>query len=541
MAAGGAVFALCGLTVTLCRRMPGPARAAACAACAALLCAGLALAAPRLPEGAPACAAWCLVLPCTLLFLPRAGLRLATMQRSITGCGLACLLAALAVSAWCAVQVLRVQHAGPSFVLIVVDCLRPDHLGCYGCKRDTSPAIDALARVGRRYERAYAHSSWTKPSVASMFSSLPPARHGLVNPGQTAPDALLMLAEAMRNAGYTNLFINGGNVFLKKEFNLHQGFHYYDYLPQGSTSAADVARAFLSRVAGLGSAPYFAYVHFMDAHAPYTRNPHNTRYTEKIIDALAPGKPGTLLSLQREPDSPCGRDPALRQYFRDLYDGQVRCVDDAVGSIMQGLSLLGRLDDTLVIITADHGEEFWEHGSAEHGHTLYDELLHVPLIIAGSPIRHEVVAEPVQLIDLMPTVLDFAGIERGRLELQGVSLKPGGAALSPHRPLFASATLYGPESWCVVRDNAKLVYRTDDARGKWKLSGPQAPPGYQLFDLARDPAEQDDRAAGADLPPGLEDLLADYLRIRPLAVPEASVRVGDKDMRRQLESLGYVH
>ena len=140
-------------------------------------------------------------------------------------------------------------RAGPSFVLIVIDCLRPDHLGCYGYTRDTSPTIDALAQVGWHYERAYAAAPWTKPSVASLFSSLLPAGHGLVNPDQSAPDQLLLLAEVLRNAGYKNFFINGGNVFLKKDFNLHQGFHSYDYLPHSTRTAEDLTKRFLARVA----------------------------------------------------------------------------------------------------------------------------------------------------------------------------------------------------------------------------------------------------------------------------------------------------
>jgi arylsulfatase A-like enzyme len=540
MAAGGVAYALCGLSGILHRRGSSPLRIAYPVVSISLLCAALLFAGSRFSSTEILCAVCCVVLPSALLCAPRARSWVLRHQRSIPAAALACLLVALSASAWLSVHALREAHTGPSIVVIVIDCLRPDHLGCYGYGRDTSPTLDALARSGLRYDRAYVTAPWTKPSVASLFTSLMPARHGLVNPDHTASDRMLLLAEVLRNAGYRNFFINGGNVFLKKEFNLHQGFHTCDYLPQRTHSAADAARAFLDRVAGVGAAKYFAYVHFMDAHAPYTVNQHNTRYAGTIIESLAPGNPAALLSLQREPDAPCNHDPDLRQYFRDLYDGQIRFIDDAISAMLHGLARLGRLDNTVFIITADHGEEFWEHGSTEHGHTLYNELLQVPLIIAGENITAGSSVDPVQFIDLMPTVLDLAGISRTRLSLQGVSLAGGMDASLPDRALYASATLYGSETWCVIQNNLKLIYRSQQEQGKWTLKGPQAPSGYQLFDLARDPAEQNDFAGTDGIPRALENLLMDYIRMEPMEVSGKSVQVGGDDLRRQLESLGYI-
>ncbi len=540
MGVGSTVFVLCGLIVAQCERLRAPARCAVCAVYVGLLCAGLFFASQYLPAGSSARVVLFILIPCVLLCLSRTGQWLLQRKSPVVGAALVCLLVLLSTAVWSGLRTLTHNHAAPSVVLIVVDCLRPDHLGCYGYKRDTSPTIDALARVGRQYEQAYAPAPWTKPSVASLFTGLLPARHGQCNPDHTAPDELLLLAEVLRNAGYTNFFINGGNVFLKQEFNFAQGFQHYNYLPQGRKSAADVARVFLDRIGAVGSRPYFAYIHFMDAHAPYTVNAHNTRYAEKIISAFAPGRPETLLSLQREPEAPCNQDLALRQYFRDLYDGQIRYVDDAVRAMLGGLKLLGRLDNTLFIITADHGQEFWEHGSAEHGHSLYTELLHVPLIIAGSSVSSNRITKPVQLPDIMPTILDYAGVARAGLRLQGLSLMPGTNAAAEPRALYASATLYGPETWCVVQNNRKLIYRSRQKQGKWRLKGPQAPAGYQLFDLSRDPAEQDDRAATDGVPRGLEELLADYISTESVALPGPSILVGGDALRSQLESLGYI-
>lgn len=536
MAAGAIVFVLCGLLVVACARVSRNARSAVAIGFVGLLCAGAVFLGRYFPVVVTVRAMCFLILFCGFLFVFRAERWLRRGRTIVAGIALSCVLVVLTASVWFSTQSIANRQTGPSLVLIVIDCLRPDHLGCYGYSRDTSPTIDALANIGWRYERAYAAAPWTKPSVASLLSSLLPAGHGLVSPDQSAPDQLLLLAEVMRNAGYKNFFINGGNVFLKKDFNLHQGFHSYDYLSQRTRNAADLTKTFLARVAGLGRDKFFAYLHFMDAHAPYTGNRHNTRYAGKILESYAPGKAATQLNDLREPDA---ASPELQQYFRDLYDGQIRFVDESISALLQGLKLLGRLDNTVFIITSDHGEEFWEHGSTEHGHSLYNELLQVPLIIAGSPIGSRRIAEPVSLIDVMPTLLDLAAIPRECVGPQAVSLVPGGT-LSPGRALYASGTLYGPEAYCLIGKEYKLICRSRDEQGKWKLSGPKMPAGYQLFDLKRDPGEQHDCMATVNVPPDFDEQLAAYMRTPRRTASPRSVHVGGEEMRRQLESLGYV-
>jgi choline-sulfatase len=537
MVVGGSIFVFCGFLVLACARVSSGVRSVVAIGYVGLLCAGAVFLVSYLPVVLTVRAMCFLSLFCGLLFVLRAERWSRSSRTIVVGIALSCVFVLLTASAWFSTQSIAGRQTAPSFVLIVIDCLRPDHLGCYGYTRDTSPTIDALAKVGWHYERAYAAAPWTKPSVASLLSSLLPAEHGLVNPSHSAPDQLLLLAEVMRNAGYKNFFINGGNVFLKKDFNLDQGFHSYDYLSHRTRSADDLTKTFLARVAGIGRDKFFAYLHYMDAHAPYTLNSHNTRYAAKIMEPYVPGNPATQLNDLRGQDSV---SPELRQYFRDLYDGQIRFVDDAIRDVLQGLKLLGRLDNTVFIITADHGEEFWDHGSTEHGHSMYNELLQVPLIIAGSAIGRQRIDEPVSLIDVMPTLLDLAEIPRDRLNLQGGSLLPGSGALVPNRVLYASGTRYGPEAYCLMQRGQKLVYRSRDEQGKWRLNGPKLPAGYQLFDLNRDPEEQNNRAAIVGVPPDLEGQLLDYMRTVPRAVSPQSVHVGGEEMRRQLESLGYV-
>jgi choline-sulfatase len=537
MVIGGSIFMFCGFLVLACARVSSGVRFVVAIGYVGLLCAGAVFLRPYLPVVVTVRTMCFLSLFCGFLFVLRAERWPRSSRTIVVGFALSCVFVLLTASAWFSTQSIAGRQTGPSFVLIVIDCLRPDHLGCYGYTRDTSPTIDALAKVGWHYERAYAAAPWTKPSVASLLSSLLPAEHGLVNPGHSAPDQLLLLAEVMRNAGYKNFFINGGNVFLKKDFNLDQGFHSHDYLSHRTRSADDLTKTFLARVAGIGRDKFFAYLHYMDAHAPYTLNKHNTRYVEKIIEPYAPGNPAALLTDLRGKDSVSSE---LRQYFRNLYDGQIRYVDESISALLQGLKFLGRLDNTVFIITSDHGEEFWEHGSTEHGHSLYNELLQVPLIIAGSPIGSRRIAEPVSLIDVMPTLLDLAAIPRGRLSMNGVSLMSGSKALAADRALYASGMLYGSESYCLMQNGRKLIYRSREEQEKWKLKGPQASAGYQLFDLSRDAAEQHDLMVTGDVPLDLDEQLVEYMRTDPRAVSPQSVHVGGKEMRQQLESLGYV-
>jgi len=232
--------------------------------------------------------------------------------------------------------------------------------------------------------------------------------------------------------------------------------------------------------------------------------------------------------------------PEKAKWAREHYAATVREADDLLRNLFKTMEKLELLENTIIIITSDHGEEFWEHGSAEHGHSLYNELLHVPLIIAGPPISARRISEPVSLIDVMPTLLDLAGIPRGNIYPQAVSLVPGSGTPMPDRALYASGMLYGPEAYCLMLNKRKLVYRTSDQAGKWTLRGPRPPAGYQFFDLGRDPAEHNNLSAAGKVPADLDRLLEKYIRTVPLAVPAQSVHVSGDAMRRQLESLGYV-
>lgn len=333
----------------------------------------------------------------------------------------------------------------PSLVLmVVVDALRPDHLGCYGHSRPTSPKIDAFARDAVLFENAFATSSWTKPSVPSIFTGKLPSGHGVFEgsskdrAGKISSDLLssdeFTLAESLRQAGYrTGAFVK--NAQLKPFLGFDQGFDRYD---EGIGDAPAVHAAFLKwfdqQRAEAPEAPVFGYVHVLDVHWPYLP-------TDSAA-ALFPLPEGAR-SLTRDEQKQL-RDTINdgvqtlgeidREAIRTLYDGCIRGYDDSFGTLLEALAERDALEDALIIFTSDHGEEFGENGRLGHGHSLSDALLRVPLIVRlpGGRRSGTVNDSMVSLIDLFPTVGRLCGAEVPD-SLQGKDL----FAAREQQPVFA--------------------------------------------------------------------------------------------------------
>jgi arylsulfatase A-like enzyme len=311
---------------------------------------------------------------------------------------------------------------------VVVDTLRADRLGCYGAERDTSPSLDALARGGVRFERAYATAPWTKPAVASMFTGLYPAAHGAGRVKNALPEGARTLAEILREAGYRSAGVVSHDV-VRAVNGFAQGFDRYLESEAGGhdhVSTPGVTEQALAELADLaaGDAPFFLFVHYFDPHYNYKRHP-GVGFAAERAGRLDGSQP--LVSLRR-----WGEDlsDAELGFLRDLYDEEIRFTDAGIGRLLEGLERSGRGGNTYVVATADHGEAFLEHGWLGHTRSLYDVLLRVPLLVRGPGLDPRVVEEPVSLVGLLPTVLDLLGVEPPQ-GLHGVSLAPalrGGAA-----------------------------------------------------------------------------------------------------------------
>ncbi len=415
---------------------------------------------------------------------------------------------------------------GPNVLLIAVDTLRADALGAHGASGDPTPAIDALAARGTRFAEARAHAPWTLPSFSSLFTSRPPHRHGaggrLGEFRVLAPDALT-LAEVLRDAGYRTSAITNVD-FLSEPFGTVQGFeHVNAFAPADNRSARGAAATTDAAIERLRSADgrFFCFVHYFDPHAVYAPPP-----AERSRFALPGDRQGswTFGTRQDVVGHRSGRlpvDAGLMQRAHALYAGEVAHVDAQIARLLAELDALGLTDDTLVVLTSDHGEEFFDHGGWEHGHTLHEELLHVPLVLAGPGVPSGQVRETqVGLIDVAPTICRLAEVaEPGSFVGRDLFTE------RPARPHLAVGNFWGPPwaSWRV--GDEKLVV---DGEGR-----------ARLYDLARDPGEHDDvsgaRTARATALRAELEAVLEFGAAPPGTTPSVT-----PDAMDRLKELGYV-
>jgi choline-sulfatase len=435
-----------------------------------------------------------------------------------------------------------VLPAGSPVVLVVIDTLRADGLGFHDYPRPISDALDGWAKRGAVFERAFATSPWTLPSVGSLLTGRYPSGHGSGRGKLDLADgrsrrvfvaleaSVPRLAVILDGEGYaTAAFVT--NTFLRPGFGLAAGFDTYDHTRNrflGERRAdvmVDHALAWIDRREP--AEPWFLLLHLLDPHQPYDPPPaaagrFTAGYDGKLTAPIGPDS-GLVRQVKR---GEADLDAADRAFVRGVYDEEVAFVTAQVARFLDGLAERRVLERGLVVLTADHGEEFFDHGALEHGHTLYQELLHVPFVVWGHGVRAGRHAEPVSQVDVLPTVLDAVGLTAPE-GLDGASLWPlltGRGELAAARQLVAENSLYGDQRRAVVE-------------WPWKLVVDVERPDTALYDLERDPAERENLAA--EQPEIVERLSAALERRQPRAVEQAPVEI-DADTRRELRALGYL-
>jgi arylsulfatase len=373
----------------------------------------------------------------------------------------------------------------PSIVLVVIDTVRADHLTPYGYERDTSPHIERLARSGTLFLQGVAASPWTGPSVASIVTGRYPDEVGIRGLRHRLPPSVPSLAQILRDAGYATAAVVS-NALAGPAYGYHRGydsFHFEHYKLQPEGSAAPPGQPYFTAdrvteraLAWIASAPkpFFLYLHYTDPHEPYLPPP---RWRDRFVRE-ASGFDETLLNGKRFTRVPLDGDELAA--VRAHYEAEIAFVDHEVGRLVDALG-----NDVIVVLTGDHGEEFRDHGAFLHGHTLYQELLRVPLLLAGPGIpRDRTSAVPASHVDILPTVLELARVPSPP-SVNGRSLlgAPGeDRAAGEERVLFS--ILEGGKTRCVAA-----------RRGEWKLSSCGAGHDAVLHDLSRDPGESRDRAS----------------------------------------------
>ena len=423
-----------------------------------------------------------------------------------------------------------------------MDTLRRNHLGCYGHSRSTSPAIDAFAASAVRFDRAYATAPWTKPSIASIFTGLHPGGHGASGVGRVLSEKVTTLAEILSDQGWATAgFVT--HRMLRPENGFHQGFDvYHDGLAEGDDSVTSPrltsqAIAMLQRLVK-SEEPFFLFVHYFDPH--YTYNAHaDIDFAPKQVGRLEGTE--SIHLLRRLAGNITSNEVA---FLRDLYDEEVALTDRGIGQLLAELTLLGRAENTLVVLTADHGEEFFERGWIGHTRSLYEELVLVPLIIRDPTVNRPgaVVTQPVSLVSITPTVLDLLGVDASRYEFHGASLTPLLGGTEPAEALPAGPVLTEVEYRPARHEMpVKLTVKQAVIVGSRKLIRDGLTGNIELFDLAADPGEVYNLAATD--PGGVAQLL------RPLEAELARTHRGgfqgearrlSAEERDQLRELGYL-
>jgi arylsulfatase A-like enzyme len=442
----------------------------------------------------------------------------------------------------------------PDVFVLNVDMLRADHVGVYGYARDTTPEIDRLARQGVLFRRAHSHAPWTFPSVVTLLTGLHPTSHGAGYAHEgghfvttTISDDLVTLAEVLHGAGYaTAAFVT--NPLLKRASGLAQGFDVYrdefvrdwfrDGDPQwwlGSMTAEHVDAAALDWLDQTPGRPHFVYLHYIDVHGPYlTTRPW--------------GRPeGSVPQNVAEYARTSGKALPL---MVDLYDGALRYVDGEIGGFVRTLAARGILDHAIVLITADHGDEFGDHGGFGHGHTLYEELVHVPLVMVRTqafPVTR-VVDDVVGQIDVVPTIAELAGVSAPP-GLPGRSLVPLARGASGAAPtVLMEMDNRGREPWnaapgapdvvygLLVPPTTKYIASRRTALGE---DGTTAHERVEVYDLGRDPGEHANRAAGVAVDE-LDGSLRDLVRASRAVAHAPATTPMDAETVERLRQLGYV-
>lgn len=422
-------------------------------------------------------------------------------------------------------------------IIYLVDTLRADKLRPFNPEtRVRTPGLDRFVETASSFVAAQTQENWTKPSVATLLSSLLPWEHTATGDSSVLPESVEILPEMLGERGfYTGSFIANG--YVSDRFGFRQGWDTYrNYIREGRRTPAQYVSSDV--IAWLDERPqdrpFFLYVHMIDPHVPY-------RPPSEFLSMYDPAPYRGPISFEGDPtlleNVKSGRirlQPRDRERLEALYDGEISYHDVHFNALLDALSRRNLLEDTVIVFTADHGEEFWDHGSVGHGHNVFQELLHIPMIVHAPGLESARIDEPVGLVDVVPTVLDALDAPLPD-DLSGQSMLPLLAAEDSLAPRYAVSGFM--DGWrTILIGRYKLIHRTASR--------------FALYDLDRDPNEDTDvardRPIATRLARGMlgmtlarsSDPVASRAREPGRHRPEATQV--DAELEEQLRALGYV-
>jgi len=413
-------------------------------------------------------------------------------------------------------------------ILITIDALRPDHLGCYGYNRNTSPNIDKLAKEGVLFTQAISQASWTN-ALVSLLTSTYPSTHRIEKFGTALDKRLITIAEILKKNNYATACSSDRDWIVENFPDLRRRFDYF--LDISETNGLIKIEEIISWIRKFAKKDFFIWIHFFDyPHAPYLPSPP---YNEMFI------------SYERQKNIPIGKGIGIKgfipaflvvnnitdvNYYISQYDGEIAYCDEQIGRILDELKNLNLDKNTFIIISADHGESLGEHDYYfQHGFYLYDQLLKVPFIIKGPTIpKAKVINQQVQLIDIMPTILSILKIKVD-IKMEGIDLLPIIFGRNDNQ-YFAFSEVMDDEGM-----NLKSI-RTRE----WKLIHNLSTNKYELYNLRTDPGETINLAKiEKEQFEFLKTKLEEWMnRPRPKITP--LTKSLDEETKERLKSLGYL-
>jgi arylsulfatase A-like enzyme len=444
--------------------------------------------------------------------------------------------------------------APPNVILIVMDTTRADHMSVYGYEKDTTPYLRKFGEEAVRFDRAYATSTWTLSSHASLFTGLLPVTHQATQENLRLDDELHTLAELLADVGYETVSFSN-NSWISSFTQLAQGFERVDAMWRRGAGESrkdgrhPTNRAVLEWLESRDTKrPYFLFVNYMEPHWPYVAPlAHRERFVPagtKPEVVKRSGFPAIRWYLQRRPPAP----EVLRARVA-LYDAEIAHLDETLGDLLDGLRSRGDLDASLVILTSDHGENLGEHGHQGHSFTLYDSTLRIPLLIRkpGGKPGGRVRRDPVQLTDVFATVAAAAGIRQLDARVTGVDLlagfAPEGRAIvaeyyHPHTFLGRFPRTPSARRTLAPFERRIRSIRVGHDKLIWASDG-----RHELYQTFRDPGETDnligrDPQRARALEARLEEIVDGLAR--EIEQPQPPLSEMDADTLADLRALGYL-
>ena len=411
----------------------------------------------------------------------------------------------------------------PNVLLITIDTLRADRLGCYGYSRNTSPNLDRIAREGWLFERCYASSSWTLPSVMSIHTGLYPFSHGVQWVDRRLSPGVPTLAEMLKDRGYRTGAVES-SLFLGRAFGFDRGFDQFQDKPihdHRAISSPLLTDRALEWLRAPTEQPFFYWIHYLDPHYDYLHH----RQSKHLVEGVPPAeleKEYSILELKKTTYSLTDEQYAWQS---QIYDGEVFFTDQHIGRLIQHLEQSGRWDDTWIVVTSDHGELLGEHGGLGHTPWFYDPVLRVPLIIKPPKRvwKSNRISDLVSIVDIVPTLLEGLGIRYDQESFDGINL------------LKSRDRLELPTRWaCTKTEEVEFIVRLGTSKYILDTKSDRA----FVFDTSQDPGENENRLEQQRGP--FQEFKQQVQQLIPAQDREAQETQVDTELLDRMKAHGYL-